>query len=202
MTLPVLICVMGPTNAGKSTALAAMKALASDRIGLIEVGKALRAKYGDAYFNGQAAPQHTSTEAWQILLDGIVYHTAERCAYIAIDGQPRDYDQCFLMMRFPNPKIFVNLWAPLAVREARMTQRDANDPAKLELARARLHGDLPMLYELLSILNAAGQKVVTYRTDRPAYSPGVILTDAWEARILAAGLPVHCTDHGEGNTQP
>ncbi len=163
-----LVFMMGPTNAGKSTVLKYLKETRND-VGLIEVGKALRAKYGPDYFKGQAAPAHTAVEAWSIMLEGIAGHWISGAEYAVVDGQPRDYKQCYDSMTLPYPSIYINLFAPAEAREARARKRDADDPAALELALSRLHGDLPMLYSIVSVLQSSCQDLHSFDTTKENY---------------------------------
>lgn len=171
MTISRLVFVMGPTNAGKSTLLDAARNLPD--FGLIEVGKMMRAKYPPEHFKGQANPKHTAVEAWQMFTDSLAAHTAAGKEYVLVDGQPRDDEQCAAALALPNPKMFLNLWAPVAIREARARARDT-DPEKLALSLARLHGDLPKLYDLISLLNARSV-VVSADTSASDYSPQMVL---------------------------
>jgi hypothetical protein len=180
--LPIVVFMMGATNAGKSTALQALSEMGWGDIGLVEVGKLLRAKYGEAYFKGQAAPSHTQTEAWQLLIDGIQEHARNNVKFVVCDGQPRSFDQVYNSLKLPNERIYINLYAPADVREARARARDSANPEKLALSLARLHGDIPMLYEINSILMAAKQEVWAYRTDEDLYNPLQIYSDLLDYR--------------------
>lgn len=146
-----LLFVIGPTNAGKSTFLQKAKA-AWPEVGLVEVGKMMRAKYPPEHFQGQAAPAHTQVEALQMMMDGIKAAEAAGCPMALIDGQPRDMDQLKLIlgMRDKYMIAFLHLWAPLEERERRARERDKDNPAKLELSLARMKNDPPMIYEIFS----------------------------------------------------
>ncbi len=177
-----LIFVIGPTNAGKGTLLEAAKKTGQRRVGLVEVGKLMRAKYLDPqsphydpdHFKGQAAPKHTAVEAWQMMLDGVANCDASKNDIILVDGQPRDIEQCerihhqFEIGAGINrgwTVAFAHVYAPEDLRRSRAEQRDANDPAKLALSRARLQGDLIMLYEVLTRLIQYKSKVITLHND-------------------------------------
>lgn len=163
-----LVFVIGPTNAGKSSLLAA-----AGRLGhtCIEVGKALRAKYMDPasphyapdYFKGEAAPQHTALEAWTLMVNGIAAAPADRLIFV--DGQPRDIQQCDEITEkyVLNPAyqvLFYNVYAPRDVRLARARARDT-DPDRLKLSMDRMDGDIPKLYEVLCRIASRGHTLIT-----------------------------------------
>ncbi len=186
-----LCFMMGPTNVGKSTTLSAIEAAGAGTVGLVEVGNLMRAKYLDPAspfyepdkFKGKAAPKETAVEAWQMLLDGLAKHEANpKIQFVLIDGQPRDFDQCYDAMKFPNHKVFVNLYADLATREARCEKRDGANPVKLALSKQRMLGDIPVLYELLCILGHRKQEVPTFRTDLNDWSPLTVLSHLIKSR--------------------
>ncbi len=179
-----LCFMMGPTNVGKSTTLSAIEAAGAGTVGLVEVGNMMRAKYLDPAspfyepdkFKGKAAPKETAVEAWQMLVDGLAKHEVNpKIQFVLIDGQPRDFEQCYDAMKFPNHKVFVNLYADLATREERCEKRDGANPVKFALSKQRMTGDVPILYELLCILLHLRQEVPTFRTDKPDWSPLLVL---------------------------
>jgi len=176
-----LVFVIGPTNAGKGTFLDAAKRW-DDRVGLVEVGKMMRAKYLDPksphydpdHFKGQAAPKHTAVEAWQMMLDGIRNNEENGKSVILVDGQPRDIEQCERIHQRYEVGIppdldwtvtFAHIYAPEALRWERAQARDANDPAKLALSKARLQGDAVGLYEVMTRLIHYRSNVVTLIND-------------------------------------
>jgi hypothetical protein len=138
--------IMGPTNVGKSTFMDYAKA--QPGCATVEVGRMLRAKYPPEFFAGQAAPKHTQAEAWQMMLDGIAAAEAQGAARVFVDGQPRDMQQAERCVRFDN-SCFRLLWVPGTLREARAKNRDADDPAKLELSLHRLQTDLLTGYDVV-----------------------------------------------------
>lgn len=164
---PILVYVIGPTNAGKSTFLAHVGKF--KHVGLVEVGKMMRAKYPPSHFAGQSNPAHTAAEAWQMYLDGVEAHKAAGKSGIYIDGQPRDTKQTLELLRVPyRNRVFLHLWAPLEVRQARAEARDKDDPAKLELSRQRLVNDDPQVYNVVSRLEAShSERVVHVDTSAP-----------------------------------
>jgi dephospho-CoA kinase len=186
-----LVCCIGPTNAGKSTFIDAVKtAISSDgfqavdangvphlrRFATVEVGKLLRAKYGADYFKGQAAPDHTEKEAWKLCEDAVDEALHAGCSHVFIDGQPRRISQMEKMetlagrllgpmrdLDYPNLE-FLHIYAPTEVRDARMVARDGDDPAKLALSKARLAGDIPALYDILSLISSHRHTLYTLDT--------------------------------------
>lgn len=129
--------------------------------GSIEVGKILRQKYGEAYFKGQAAPQHTEREAWDLMMQGINYWWDTGAKFVLIDGQPRNYTQCVASLELNFKRTYVHLYTPLKIRETRIYKRDGDNPEKLALSQSRLLGDIPDLYEIVSTLLVNQEDVVT-----------------------------------------
>jgi adenylate kinase family enzyme len=173
-----LIFVIGPTNAGKGCFLAAAQRYEPDRVGLVEVGKMFRAKYLDPkspfydpdHFKGQAAPKHTAIEAWQMMLDGISVCQEASKDIILVDGQPRDIEQCERIhhkyeLSHDWNVTFAHIYAPANLRLERAMARDAGDPAKLALSKARLQGDAVGLYEVMTRLIHYHSDVVTLIND-------------------------------------
>lgn len=163
----ILVFLMGATCAGKSTLIETVRPLPN--FGVVEVGKALRKKYGEDYFKGQAAPEHTEREAWTIMLDGI--HDNLHKDFVLIDGQPRSVKQAYASMQLPHQKMYVHLWAPDAIRVSRSYKRDYLDEAKLRLSQARITGDLPALYNILTILTIQGCIIHHFDTGLEDYNP-------------------------------
>lgn len=152
-----LFFVVGATNAGKSTFLQAVKDACGGRAGLVEVGKWMRAKYPPEHFNGQGAPANTAGEAWAMLVDGISKASAA-AEFVLIDGQPRDLNQCDGIRRqYDTPEYqlaFIHLYASAAERKKRALGRDPVGSAALDLALARVVGDVPPLYDVTSWLTS------------------------------------------------
>lgn len=182
--MPELIFVLGATNAGKTTLVAA--AGKQPLCGLVEVGKLFRAKYPPEYFQGSAAPAHTRQEAIQLMTEGIQKSIDAGNRFTFVDGQPRDLSQVEAVFRlYPEGtyrKHFWNVYAPPAVREARARKRDEHNPKALELSLARLAGDIPPLYEAISqVTTALGEtfdglkRFMTIDTGRPSYDPEFVL---------------------------
>lgn len=165
--MPTIVYVVGPTNAGKTHLMNAVHECPD--MGTIEVGRMMRAKYPPEHFKGQNNPAHTAVEAWQMYLDGVAAQQDK--AAIWCDGQPRDQKQMEAVLEEKNPRIFVHLWAPVAIREARARARDEHDPAKLALSLTRLNGDTPSSYDIITQLTLRDELVVNVRTDVPSYKP-------------------------------
>lgn len=165
--------VIGPTNAGKTTFLE----FAGKRpdVGLIEIGKVLRAKYPPEHFAGLSNPAHTAVEAWQIYLDTLAAHVAAGKRLVLADGQPRDVKQTQEILDHPSHRIFLHLWAPQLVRHARALARDAGNPEKIALSMKRLASDDQSCYEVVVRLECADEVVLHYDTSRPDFT--------WEALL-------------------
>jgi hypothetical protein len=168
----MIIFLMGATCAGKSTLIEHVRDLPD--YGVVEVGKALRKKYGEDYFKGQAAPDHTEQEAWNIMLEGIDINADK--PFTLIDGQPRTEKQAYKSMHLPWRKLYVHLWAPNLVRCARSYQRDHADEAKLRLSQNRITGDLPALYNVLTILTMNSCLITHFDTSSETYNPTFVPT--------------------------
>lgn len=182
--------VIGATNSGKSTFLHDVADCWKDTVGLVEVGKTLRAKYGEAYFNGQAAPEKTAAEAWQLMQEGIEAHAEAGKEIILVDGQPRAEQQCRDILKqyvlpvyekdaikFPKYDArILHLYAPEHVRLERAKHRDGDNPEKLELSLQRMKGDMTGLYTVLSLIMAAGagRSILTYDTSEIDYRPVIV----------------------------
>jgi hypothetical protein len=179
---PTLYFTLGPTNVGKSTILEAAGKIPP--VGLIEVGKMLRAKYLEPtskfydpdFFKGQAAPTHTAKEAWKLMEDGVEDTIEAGKNILFIDGQPRDVDQCdqvyncYQSMADRYNVIYLNLFARLETRIARAKKRDT-DEAKLKLSMARMENDCIKIYEVLSRVLARNGRILTIVTDHPLFDP-------------------------------
>lgn len=167
MSKKSLAFIIGPTCAGKGTFIDYL-VKEVPKVHLVQVGKMMRAKYLDPasphyqpnYFKGSAAPSHTEKEAWQMMLDGIA--AAPKGTHsIIVDGQPRTVHQALrvrsLMEDFEVTAM--NVYAPVDVRMARSQERDGKNPDALALSQQRVLGDLPALYEVISVLGMLGVEV-------------------------------------------
>lgn len=137
---------MGPTCAGKSTIINGLLSL-SDKVGAVQIGKLMRKKYGEAHFNGQAAPEHTKVEALQMYFDEIKKLAAAGKELILVDGQPRDIEQAQVMTQaWPGFDCeYFLITADHAVREER-ARKDREPGPNLDLAIARLTNDYKSNY--------------------------------------------------------
>lgn len=164
----LLVFVMGPTCAGKSTLFDYVRKHAP-HIGLVEVGKMFRAKYPPSYFQGQAAPAHTREEAWQMCEGAIREHAAAGKLHVLVDGQPRSIDQveaCFTKLAdFPR-KLFVYLDPGLEERTRRLVGRFKlpEEQEAFELGRQRLTNDISTYEVVLAELARRTQEVHTFDT--------------------------------------
>jgi predicted kinase len=155
-----LYFIMGTTCSGKSTFLNDAVKEYEDQVGIVQVGKLLRAKYPPEYFEGQAAPEKTKEEAWHICKEQVDLHMLQGKKIILVDGQPRDEEQanlCLDTWNKPNiHKHFILLDAPLEVRksraEKRFSKKHKDYKANLKLAYNRLEGDCNNYYYVLKTL--------------------------------------------------
>jgi predicted GTPase len=137
---------MGPTCAGKSTLINRLLSL-TPKVGAVQIGKLMRAKYGEAHFQGQAAPAHTQTEALQMYFDETNRLVSEGKELILIDGQPRDVEQARTMANaWPQHNVqYLLITADHDVREER-AKKDREPGPNLDLAIARLINDYKSNY--------------------------------------------------------
>lgn len=173
---PKLVFVMGATNSGKTTFLEKMAKDYPNPVGLVEVGKMMRAKYPPEHFAGQAAPKHTAIEAWSMMTVAVEHCIDGRKRLILIDGQPRDMEQAIGVLdkyysdtdNLSSVK-FLHMWALPDIRIARATNRDGHDVEKLALSIARMHNDPLQLFEILSFLQSRvnPKDLTTVNTEDP-----------------------------------
>ncbi len=163
------IChLMGTTCAGKSTIINALAAVAPEIVYPLQIGKALRAKYGEAYFQGQAAPEKTRVEAISMYRQCISDAIDMGHELIVVDGQPRDVSQAIEMASSwrSHRNVFVLVHAEHAIREERARTGRTPGP-DLELAVARLSNDYRNNYDVMTQLLVMGKeiKVIDTGTD-------------------------------------
>lgn len=142
----LLVFVMGPTCAGKSSLLRLMKDRHPDKVGLVEVGKALRAKYPVDYFKGHNNPDHTAQEAWDLCVSEVERHTKEGKVIIVIDGQPRSPTQAKACASYGGSfseldynRVF--LWLSCSLDEALQRAEDSRPEREREYQIARQNSD-------------------------------------------------------------
>jgi len=154
-----IIHLMGPTCAGKSTIIDKLTELSQD-VFTVQIGKILRKKYGEDYFKGQAAPEHTRDEALNLYFETINEGISQGKKLILVDGQPRDLDQARVMMKsWPDHRSsFLMVHAEHSIREARARAGRKPGP-DLDLAVARLVNDYRNCYVVMIQLLAKGYKV-------------------------------------------
>lgn len=178
-----IVHLMGMTGAGKSTLIRRLCQFEPEKVGAIEVGRMLRAKYGEAYFNGQAAPKHTQGEAWDMYVAGVNALVAQKKQLILVDGQPRDIQQARDvegLWKYPHRTDFVLLHADHETRLDRVKERakTADNPTDhLALALQRMHNDYVNFYVVTAELLRQGQCIRVIDTN---LSP-----DALAERVLA-----------------
>lgn len=172
---PTLIFVMGPTCSGKSTLLSAA-ADVSPHIGLVEVGKILRAKYPPSHFEGQCNPTKTAGEAWELCVQEVMARESEGKSIILVDGQPRDKTHvqkiCETFVRRGKFKVrFILVDAELDQREKRARASRAGEDLE-KLALPRLTNDMISNYTVIVELIKEGQNVEVFdSTNRQGLGP-------------------------------
>lgn len=163
--MSTILHLMGPTCAGKSTVIEALVNAAPEIVFPVQIGKILRAKYGEAYFQGQAAPEKTRQEAIDIYRQSVKEAIESGHELIVVDGQPRDVGQADEMMNSwkSHRNVFMLLTADHDVREQRA--REGRKPGPdLDLAVARLTNDYKNNYLVMSHLLANGKTIKVFDT--------------------------------------
>jgi energy-coupling factor transporter ATP-binding protein EcfA2 len=172
---PNLIFVMGPTCSGKSTLLQIASQM-SPSVGLVEVGKMLRAKYPPSHFAGQCNPAHTAGEAWDLCRSEVDRLTEGRKGIILVDGQPRDrhhvekiYEHFVRKGKYKVRFILVD--AELAERERRARASRSGEDLET-LAIPRLTNDMISNYTVMvEIIKQGGSIEVFDSTNMKHMSP-------------------------------
>lgn len=163
----IVVFVVGPTCAGKSTFLGLAKEALGDRAHLIEIGKAMRAKYPPQHFQGDGAPAHTQAEAMQMLQDGLAVGLAdEKVGIVFVDGQPRCADQLAFAAAGGEGwmPVFLHLTAEHGVLFKRGIARSGEDVDAMDLVRSRIVKDRLALYDLLPGMFASGAPFLSVDT--------------------------------------
>lgn len=175
--------IMGGTCSGKSTFLQYAKSKLGGAVGLIEVGKMLRAKYDPSYFLGQAAPAHTQQEAWELFAEALeVFLRDDHTQLVLVDGQPRDIPQVHgILAHFAPRKGVVSRFCYMHCRREEQEHRAAvrhnmlgpgtaspEDVARYDLAMDRVDNDRRSYCDVLAILAKAEVPVQVWDTSGPA----------------------------------
>jgi hypothetical protein len=89
-----------------------------------------------------------------------------------VDGQPRTINQLekVLYDYVEYPKSFVHVFATRHERVIRAIKRDAGNQAKLKLSMDRMDGDIPVIYEIDTLLRCAGEDVEIVNTGAADFS--------------------------------
>ena len=142
----IVLHLIGPTCAGKSSIIAEAVSLSPDRVRAVEVGKKMREKYPPEHFAGQAAPEHTQAEAWEWYIDGVRQAIRDGVPLVLVDGQPRDIRQArdIATADWRDAVRFLMVHAKEESRRQRAVQTRSGD--SLELALARLSNDYRNAY--------------------------------------------------------
>jgi len=171
--MSVIIHAMGPTCAGKSTIINALVDAAPENVEAVQIGKALRAKYGEAYFQGQAAPEKTRQEAIDMYRSLISESLERGTEIIIIDGQPRDVEQAEEMLNSwkSHRNVFLLIHAGHNIREERARAGRKPGP-DLELAVARLTNDYKNNYDVMTHLLKNNVQIDVIDTGEDGFNVG------------------------------
>jgi len=144
------IFVMGPTNVGKTTYINNLKNCHGvSNVETLLTGQILRKKYGEEYFKGQQAPEHTEDEVIERLRNFIIdnFKVENDNKICIIDGQPRSIRQLDMLynLKLNGELLFNNsrckceihyLYCSDEIRLKRLLSRDSNiDKLLLSLKR-------------------------------------------------------------------
>ncbi len=166
-----LLHIIGVTNSGKTTLMDIAERLPG--VGVVEVGRILRAKYPPEYFKGSGNPAHTAAEAWQIYCDTITKHDQDRKIACFISGQPRDMKQLQDLQNQFMSKYdcrFINMFASSAELERRARKRDTGEA--LDLSLQRLKNDPPKLLEIINVIHSIWpHRLQSVNTEASGYNP-------------------------------
>lgn len=185
--MPNVAFIMGTTCSGKSTFLDFAENLHPDRVGTINVGQMMRAKYPPEHFEGSAAPDHTEIEAWSMFTYALKGHIQAGKELILTDGQPRSHKQVQWAIHDLHEYLcvfdYVLFDCHKQERRRRLTNRFPNDPSSLELGEKRLTNDMVMYYVVLAELLKAKIPIRAIKTDGPFESYGpTLLEDLFDVR--------------------
>lgn len=128
--MTTILHLMGPSCAGKSTLIKRVLQISPHTVGAVEVGMMLRAKYGESYFKGQAAPSKTQKEAWDIYVSAVEDCVESGKSLVLVDGQPRDLMQAQMiegLWKFPHRACFALIHAEHDVRRQRCLADSSRD---------------------------------------------------------------------------
>lgn len=185
--MKTIVFVLGETNAGKSTLIDRMEK--SGFYYAVLIGRILRAKYPPEYFEGQAAPAKTDTDAWSIMVEEI-NKAHNSCKTPVVDGQPRNnvqYGWCDKYY-FSNKEYdckFIKLWASREERIRRAKARDS-DESKLKLSMQRMDSDTIILSDIVSKLQSSfNDKYLLVNTEVSGYLDKV---DSWLINSISMPL--------------
>ncbi len=187
--MATILHLLGATCAGKTTLIEKMLALSPGKVGAVQIGKMMRAKYGAAFFKGQAAPASTQHEAMDMYYAGILEGIAEGKSLILVDGQPRDLNQAkTILAAWPQHRSeFLLVHADHDVRESRAkaTRKEGDE---LDLALARLVNDYRNNYVVMTEILRQHRRidvVDTARIELTSYCQNLIYlyTESRERRI-------------------
>jgi len=160
--------MIGPTNVGKTTF--AEHVLEFPGTTAVFVGKELRAKYGEDYFKGQAAPEHTEAESLSIMDAKIIEGLTAGSSIIMVDGQPRSDNQVkYICDHYPGGhnyrSWFLVFHCSDEMRRARLEKRDTTK-AKRDLALSRFYGDMPQIYKTVYtlVINGLSDRIILVNT--------------------------------------
>lgn len=182
--LTIVVFLIGPTCAGKSTFADGAKAMFPGHVATIRIGKAMRAKYPPEHFLGLGAPAHTQAEAQAIFNEEFKgWMEAERRPdMIVVDGIPRTVEQVNAISKAGKGwlPVFVHMMAPAHVLQARAEERHGDSPA-LDLALARIDSDRIAIHDIWPALATSDMPMVCVDT-----TDGVRVKEILKAASTAA----------------
>jgi len=148
---PLVVSVIGVTNAGKSTLMDHMRSV--DGCACIEIGKEMRRRHPPEYFQGLGAMAETEQEVWEIFDEQHSDALHRGAPLVLIDGQPRLESQVLQLRIRVGKYRLLQLHAPHDELRRRAEARDGASPGALQLTERRLVNDYRQLYEVLTTYN-------------------------------------------------
>lgn len=127
-----LICITGPSCAGKSTLIDQIRAL-RPQWASIHVGRELRRRYPPQHFAGRDARADTEAEVWEIFDQQLAEARASGAPVTLVDGQPRLATHYIRLQDRDRHWCLIELLPPLATLLERARARSGADATYSEM---------------------------------------------------------------------
>jgi adenylate kinase family enzyme len=170
--------VLGGTNVGKTTFLDTVKKAHPEDVHLVQVGKAMREKYGAEYFKGRSWMPETEREVVDMLFSGIEQGETLGRQFIFVDGQPRNPDQADKIQTCRNWPLRERAVIELVCsKEERIRRAKARDlaPEALELSIQRMDRDIVEIHEVFLVFTRYA--IHRFNTGTVTYAPNAAFAE-------------------------